>query len=697
LQDAARFARFRGGVPEEEIAQFHNEVCQVVSKLSQVQARRPPPVESRSLKVLRELAKDESRVVIPADKAKALVVLDSTDSEQVVLRHLRSGGYVELPGDPSPKFNSKFAKAVREAYLELAPPRSAELDVRADARLRADPVTHAAWVEYKEVLKTHGRCGNIYAQVKTHKYPGPPKNEAERQAWVSNLKIRCILPGYRSVDAPMAKRITAALQCLPRPPLSIQSPLQALQILRSRGDVAPKCRLVSLDVVAMFPSIPTDEALRVLQEAFAANPGCSSEASALHPDQLLSLLKLSMDNTFAVVEVAGAEHFFRQDRGLAMGKAYPPVVADHYMGFWEQDLSELAEASGGRVHFALRYADDFLVAFEGSDESLAEWVRCLNSKDPHIDVELEVEQEGRISFLDIAISRGPSGFATSVFRKACFTGQVIPFSSHTQHLYKESGIRSEAMRAARYCTCPVSLSQELQHVRALYKAAGYPRSIVNRVIRKALRDVRQPPAESPEEQGFYLSVPFSGPEFYQLRRAARRVNVRLVSKPAETVGSLLCSKAKHRLPPLQQPNVVYGIKCSCGAVYVGQTERELGTRVSEHERDWSQRKGGSAFGVEPHRHHLPDFENPLILFTEPRYHRRLLAEGSFIQGLKLLRNEVIEANRNDGLQVDNRWAPLLAEALRGLPILEAEEEPSFHTPPPAPRRSLRRGGADTQS
>ncbi|KAF0309638.1 KICSTOR complex protein SZT2 [Amphibalanus amphitrite] len=83
----------------------------------------------------------------------------------------------------------------------------------------------------------------------------------------------------------------------------------------------------------------------------------------------------------------------------------------------------------------------------------------------------------------------------------------------------------------------------------------------------------RPDALSPD-----VSVPFAGPLFYQLKREASKIGIQLVSKPSVTIGSLLCSKAKHQLPKLQQSNVIYRIECSCQVdgdpmVYIGETDQ----------------------------------------------------------------------------------------------------------------------------
>ncbi|KAF0290663.1 hypothetical protein FJT64_011150 [Amphibalanus amphitrite] len=99
---------------------------------------------------------------------------------------------------------------------------------------------------------------------------------------------------------------------------------------------------------------------------------------------------------------------------------------------------------------------------------------------------------------------------------------------------------------------------------------GYPLSFINPILRRTEKDLQlkaralpSPPNPSPLPAPVRLSVPFAGPCFYQLKREANKIGIQLVSKPSQTIGTLLCSQAKHRLPKQQESNVIYCIECSC--------------------------------------------------------------------------------------------------------------------------------------
>ena len=58
-------------------------------------------------------------------------------------------------------------------------------------------------------------------------------------------------------------------------------------------------------------------------------------------------------------------------------------------------------------------------------------------------------------------------------------------------------------------------------------------------------------------------------------------NIRTVFRTINTLGRIL-TRVKDPIPPEERPGVIYKIKCICGDFYVGETGRNLTTRVKEH-------------------------------------------------------------------------------------------------------------------
>jgi len=93
--------------------------------------------------------------------------------------------------------------------------------------------------------------------------------------------------------------------------------------------------------------------------------------------------------------------------------------------------------------------------------------------------------------------------------------------------------------------------------------------------------------------------------------------------------SVFCKIGKDSIDKIKHSNVVYKISCNqCDATYVGQTKRQLQTRIKEHKSDIN-RSMGSPSVISQHRlTHNHDFKwnNVEILDIEQAYIKRLISE-----------------------------------------------------------------------
>ena len=79
---------------------------------------------------------------------------------------------------------------------------------------------------------------------------------------------------------------------------------------------------------------------------------------------------------------------------------------------------------------------------------------------------------------------------------------------------------------------------------------------------------------------------------------------------------------------------VYKIKCEeCNAVYVGETERSLKARFSEHRRPSSTTSEVFKHIHVDHPQHSVELDNTEVLTTEPRWCERGVKEAIYIRAL----------------------------------------------------------------
>ncbi|KAI8509507.1 hypothetical protein Bbelb_133550 [Branchiostoma belcheri] len=92
----------------------------------------------------------------------------------------------------------------------------------------------------------------------------------------------------------------------------------------------------------------------------------------------------------------------------------------------------------------------------------------------------------------------------------------------------------------------------------------------------------------------YLVLPYIHGVTERLKRVYAKHNVSLYSKPGFTLRNPLV-RPNDPLAPSEKCGVIYKIKCEeCGEVYVGETERSLGERTSEHQKSLQQKDCKSA-------------------------------------------------------------------------------------------------------
>ena len=150
-----------------------------------------------------------------------------------------------------------------------------------------------------------------------------------------------------------------------------------------------------------------------------------------------------------------------------------------------------------------------------------------------------------------------------------------------------------------------------------------------------------------------------------LSRVLNAAEIRVTYKKGQTLRSTLVH-LKDKLPVDRTTNCLYKIKCTdCRAAYIGQTARELNTRVSEHKRrigkrprnmeDYNKLVRDSAIAEHAlDTGHAVDLDNVKVIRRGLRStSERLLAEAVEITKCK----EAI--NRVEGVEIPLVWRTAL--------------------------------------
>jgi hypothetical protein len=523
-----------------------------------VRLRLPQNITLEEKAALKQLQEDHSRMILPADKGNATVVLDRIEYEQKVAAHLA-------------------AKATYEVTTTVT---SQLLLRRVQAEIRR--FRHVFGQHYYRVYPSSNRIPQFYALPKIHKTGTP---------------IRPIVSYCGSALYNLAQFVDSHLKPLAK---QIDSHIQnssALVEVITQQQLPLTHQLLSFDVEALYTSIPLLEAIDVVVDRFERHQLTSTTPSQISPAIMRQLL------TFMLIKNSYFQYdgqTYIQKIGVPMGQPISATIATLYMEHLE--IEYLSTTSTTHA-FWYRCMDDILTTAIPEEVSTA--LANLNALRPGvIKFTIECEKDQKLPFLDVMLTRDDHGhLSTAVYRKPTHTERYLPFESH-HHIRHKAAVVKTLLRRSRVIPSSTNARQaEEQHVLEVLAANGYPRRFCH------LPDlpVRTSKAAIPVEKT--ISLPYIRGVTDAIIRILRPNGIRVATYPLRTLRQLLCHPKQ---PPevTARSDLVYRINCqACPAFYIGETARALYQRLQEHLGD----PKSVVFQHTCLTGHKFDFDNPQIL------------------------------------------------------------------------------------
>jgi len=88
-----------------------------------------------------------------------------------------------------------------------------------------------------------------------------------------------------------------------------------------------------------------------------------------------------------------------------------------------------------------RYVEDILIIFDPNHSNIPEIINVFKSLHPKLQFTAETEKDYTFNYLDLSISRTPTGLSIAIFRKPIFTDTIIPFTSNHPMQHKYTTVR----------------------------------------------------------------------------------------------------------------------------------------------------------------------------------------------------------------------------------------------------------------
>ena len=150
---------------------------------------------------------------------------------------------------------------------------------------------------------------------------------------------------------------------------------------------------------------------------------------------------------------------YKQLHGTAMGSPVSDVVEEIVM----QHVEERALATCRQtIPLWLRYVDDTFTTIH--KDEIDTFHDHLNEQNADIQFTKEIEENGKLPFLDCLVSRDNNELRTTVYRKPTHTDRLLDESSYNPTSNKATTIRTLTRRAQLVCDTPDSLRDENKYL-----------------------------------------------------------------------------------------------------------------------------------------------------------------------------------------------------------------------------------------
>ena len=239
--------------------------------------------------------------------------------------------------------------------------------------------------------------------------------------------------------------------------------------------------------------------------------------------------------------------------------------------------------------FYQRYIDDTFLLFRHKQHATL-FLNYLNDKHPNIKFTIEHEQDNKLSFLDVLVTRSDNNFITSVYRKPTFTGLGMSFFSFCSFNFKLNSVKTLLHRAYNISSTYFNFDTEIKFLLDFFISNGFTSGLIYYLTKQFLnRKYSNNTISTCQPYTYYTSFPFFGHYSEKmkieltelLKKHIPGCSFKIVLSNRHTIGSYF--KYKDTLPLMSRSSVIYKYVCSvCGAQYIGSSTRTLNIRSAEH-------------------------------------------------------------------------------------------------------------------
>lgn len=269
------------------------------------------------------------------------------------------------------------------------------------SKLQEDPTSELS-EEINRFIKGITRRGLLQQQMADYLMLDVENVRTQRAYFLKKLHknppgIRPIISGCNGPTEKLSSLIDYFIQPLVQKTKSYIRDSKALVNIIEKLHPPTNALLVTIDVKALYPSIPQVEGIRTAGH-FIDQAMDSTDELPFTTHIAMQIMSIVCEHNYFVFN----GHAYRQVRGTAMGTKMAPAFAGLFMAKLEEDF---LSAEPIQPLTWLRYIDDIFCVWPGTREELNTFLTRLNAFHPTISFTFDINED-RAVFLDLEIYKG---------------------------------------------------------------------------------------------------------------------------------------------------------------------------------------------------------------------------------------------------------------------------------------------------
>ena len=339
-------------------------------------------------------------------------------------------------------------------------------------------------------------------------------------------------------------------------------------------NVPTNATLVSFDVKSLFTSIPIKELTIILKNLI--------DNSTLERDK-----KIEITNALLVCIEQNYFQFkneiYQQKDGLPMGSPISPLLSEIFMAHFEESIFSSKNPLVKNVLFWTRYVDDVFCIWNSTQRNLEKFLDFINSINKKIQFTMEKSLNNEINFLDINIKKINNHLEFDIYRKPTTTDTIIHYTSKQSWKIKLSPFHSFIHRLVTFPLNKENFNKELCIIKQIAKNNGYKESLIDSLLKKKQNKLlrREFYSINPPKSNNFKFINYTSNFSNRVCSKLNKLGCKTISVNKQNLGNILVNNKDH-IDRLEKSGV-YKIECTdCEAVYIGQSGRNIKTRLKEH-------------------------------------------------------------------------------------------------------------------